>query len=1170
MRAAPHSSINPLLHRRWIRRWTVAFALILLMPCAVLAEAAAAAADLVQTVAPAHTPAHTEAPADTSRTVESDNKHVVQRLIIDQRIEQTHDASARFEYIYQSADDSLLVVEVEQLGLDLILAYTDPAGATQAVNSPLQRDEREVLVIGGSPGLHSIRIYSEEYTDAGGGHSIVAFHPETPPGARPIRPYALMMRGNQLNFENHSEQRQVAVDSYRLAAAAWAAAEQPAETAWALMSGAGILYWSMSDWESAAGLARQAAALYAGAGDQALFAAATHLEAAALMELAGPLDSSPAGPSLPKKVRHLENAGSLLDIALLTQQRLGLAYPAAKTINNMGLLAYYRDDWDLAEERWKASSQQFNTLHEWRDEQLSLSNLGVLLLQRGKLVDAVDTFTRTLEVLPAADENWLAADTLDNRARARIALGNYDAALQDYFSASRIHTTLNNLKGQGRSLSGIATAYQSLGEFASAKDHYLQSLVLREASNDIRGTISTLIQLGNVCRELQEMDCALAAHARADKIAVNDYDRARALTALAADYLETGEPARALPFLESAIANARRHGARLVWAEGLLGLGRTRLALGEFAPARDSLIQAQALFTDMGITEQTGETMYLLAKTFAEQGDWPEAIRLTDQAIARIEQVRDRLTTPALRSSYLAHSLAAYELQIELLMSLAADATGDDALALARKAFDTAERSRGRMMLDLINEASLDIDADVATENVARRQALMDAMTELAYQRDTLLQKSGDESGAYSDRLAAVVSQLDTVASEIRVLDIDIRSSSPRYAALAAPRVLDSREVQQSLPDDAALLMFYVGEARGFLWILTHTELRWRALPGRPVLDEQARAAAILLQSYPADHTARQQRDALLGQLARDLLGDDFQVPGKDRLIVSPDGALHYLPFAALPLPDRDGRARFLLSDYEITRVSSASAMVAGSLTEPRADATMGIAVFADPIMARNDPRQTSGIEPGPGRQAWLTDLDRLQRLEWSAEEAASIAALTEPGTSLVITGPSATRDAVLSADLRRYRFVHFATHSFVDTEYPALSGLVLSRTGAAGPGEGLLQVDQISRLSMNADLVVLSACETALGREIRGEGLVGLVQGFFLAGARQVVASLWRVPDRATAELMELFYRKQILDHQPPAAALRAAQIELAQARRWADPYYWASFVVQGVGPGD
>ncbi|MGB5589321.1 MAG: hypothetical protein WBN31_00150, partial [Gammaproteobacteria bacterium] len=132
------------------------------MPCAVLAEAAAAAADLVQTVAPAHTPAHTEAPADTSRTVESDNKHVVQRLIIDQRIEQTHDASARFEYIYQSADDSLLVVEVEQLGLDLILAYTDPAGATQAVNSPLQRDEREVLVIGGSPGLHSIRIYSEE------------------------------------------------------------------------------------------------------------------------------------------------------------------------------------------------------------------------------------------------------------------------------------------------------------------------------------------------------------------------------------------------------------------------------------------------------------------------------------------------------------------------------------------------------------------------------------------------------------------------------------------------------------------------------------------------------------------------------------------------------------------------------------------------------------------------------------------------------------------------------------------------------------------------------------------------------------------------------------------------------------------------------------------------
>ncbi len=153
-----------------------------------------------------------------------------------------------------------------------------------------------------------------------------------------------------------------------------------------------------------------------------------------------------------------------------------------------------------------------------------------------------------------------------------------------------------------------------------------------------------------------------------------------------------------------------------------------------------------------------------------------------------------------------------------------------------------------------------------------------------------------------------------------------------------------------------------------------------------------------------------------------------------------------------------------------------------------------------------------------------------------------------------------------MSGDLARYRIVHFATHSRIDTRLPALSGVLLSEVGADGaPRQGLLSLEDIYNLRLGADLVVLSGCETALGREVRGEGLVGLTRGFFQAGATRVVASLWPVQDRATAELMSHFYRAMLRDGQSPAAALREAQLALAHDRRWADPYYWAGFILLG-----
>jgi CHAT domain-containing protein len=187
-------------------------------------------------------------------------------------------------------------------------------------------------------------------------------------------------------------------------------------------------------------------------------------------------------------------------------------------------------------------------------------------------------------------------------------------------------------------------------------------------------------------------------------------------------------------------------------------------------------------------------------------------------------------------------------------------------------------------------------------------------------------------------------------------------------------------------------------------------------------------------------------------------------------------------------------------------------------------------------------------------------------RLAFSRQEAASIIALTSKETGLKATDFSASRALALSRELNQYRILHFATHGLLNNERPELSGLVFSLVDQQGkPQDGFLRLHEIYNLQLNADLIVLSACETGLGKEIKGEGLIGLTRGFMYAGAPRVIASLWNVDDLATAELMKLFYQRMLKDGLPAGAALRAAQLELSGQKRWAHPYFWAGFLLHG-----
>jgi len=300
---------------------------------------------------------------------------------------------------------------------------------------------------------------------------------------------------------------------------------------------------------------------------------------------------------------------------------------------------------------------------------------------------------------------------------------------------------------------------------------------------------------------------------------------------------------------------------------------------------------------------------------------------------------------------------------------------------------------------------------------------------------------------------------------------------------------------------------------------------------------------------------------------------------GEKRLVIVSDGALAYLPFAALP--DPSGAAPLVVR-HEIVSLPSASALASlRREIQGRKPAPLDLAVLADPVFDRDDPRVRAALaSPGAAARTVRTlrgdpsgeedlpgGLTRLPRLLYSREEARRILALVPPGRGLAALGFDASLRTVFSAALDRYRIIHIATHGFLNSSHPGLSGLVFSLVDSNGQAQnGFLRLNDLYGLRLNCDLVVLSACNTGLGKEIHGEGLIGLTRGFLYAGAARVIVSLWNVDDEATADLMQRFY-SAVLGPRAlrPAAALREAQVSMWNDARWKSPYYWAGFRLEG-----
>lgn len=846
----------------------------------------------------------------------------------------------------------------------------------------------------------------------------------------------------------------------------------------------------------------------------------------------------------------------------------------------------------------------------------ALASIGMAYVSSAEKRKVMEGYLRTLPRRREVNDRYGEAETLNKIGLIYESFGEYESALDCFKRALAFWRSVRERRGESYTLNNIGRIYASLDENEKALSYYTQSLPIFKALFDSAGEGSALTNIGAAYAALGETDKALESLNKSIPLlqAVEDTSgEAITLITVGKIYASAGQKQKALDYFNRALAPLRSVGHRSGEADALSNVGAAYASLGDYAKAIEFYEQALSLRRVVGDRRGEAETLYSIARTEQDRGRLNDARARVEEALEITESMRDQVAGRELRAAYFALGQKQYGLHVDLLQQLHREhpSEGYDAAALL-----ASERARARGFLEMLAETSADIRVGVDPALARREQELQRQLNEKLYAQMGLFARPSTQ-----EQVATVKKHLEELAAQLEDVQTEIKKSNPRYAALAQPRLPNLKEIQQALDPDTLLLEYALGDERSYLWAVTPNSVKSYVLPPREQIERAARYFYTLLtnRDQPPRPDANREADRQGKTLSSMLLGVVAPELGRKRLLIVADGALHYVPFAALPDPNapyqvgreavtkpltREGlkverdiaseseAARPLVMTHEVVSVPSATALTA--LRRGLANRTPApklFAIFADPVYDTDDERVKRGkaetrdstSEPGvqspdgsqtpssqapkPHGQEVFGDVGvRLARVYSSRIEAREILSLVPAGGALAMFDFEANRDRALSPELGHYRIIHFSTHSYFDSSRPELSGIFLSTVDEAGlPRNGLLMMHDVYNMRLNSDLVVLSSCRSALGKEVKGEGVVGFARAFMYAGVPRVVASLWNVDDRSTTELMVRFYRGMFKEGLLPSTALRKAQLSLLMEKQTASTYTWGAFVLQG-----
>lgn len=745
-------------------------------------------------------------------------------------------------------------------------------------------------------------------------------------------------------------------------------------------------------------------------------------------------------------------------------------------------------------------------------ESQDLGNLAICQAAIGQLDESLKTLDNALELARSAGLKKEEADWRKARASTLLRLGKYDESLREYRAAFASYENAGLKRELVEALNDDAYVHLTLGDRRSAERSFRRAIQVSKEISFSHGVLINMLALADIARRGGEAAKAVAFANDAVERARNLEDRVSTISGLlilSLSLRDEGKLKNALAQAQEAVSLAQQSGSKLLEAQALDTKAETLLKLGRTEDALRSLSSAADLLANTGDTTLPWHVDYLQGQALESMKRDEDAVAAYRRSINSIESIRGAISEDRFRTGFLQDKEKVYIALVRLLLRM----------GRLGEAFQYSERLRARGYLDLLNRSSLAPSDSHIAELQARIRHLQRAIEEENSKAPS--EQRSSATGTFSGELADAereYSNLVGVHTDVGVLS----------AAVPEPA-----EVERELPSDRALIEYVVGPRHIAIFVLRHDGLHAMLEPQRSV-DLESKVTLLRDLIRRPDSTDWQLPARSLYRLLIDPIEKAGWLHGVTEITIVPHSFLHYLPFATLVRPTRE-RERFLIGDYVLSYLPMAGALTRSSMSQPSGE-------------------RLAALAPS------------ISKLQFTSGEVRAVAAAFGPHAT-VLVGPKAT-ETWFKQMAGEYDVIHFATHGFFNRSNPLFSGVQLEPDAE---NDGRLEVYEILGLHLRAQLVTLSACETALGSgyftEIpAGDEFVGLTRAFLSAGASNVVASLWKVNDSSTARLMRSFYRK--LSEESPSVSLATAQRSMLHGESdHQHPYYWAAFVVIGSG---
>ncbi len=878
----------------------------------------------------------------------------------------------------------------------------------------------------------------------------------------------------------------------------------------------------------------------------------------------------------------IDSAREFAENAVKLSQKTNNFDSLATALYTQALINYDDGKFNLATENFAQS------LIWWQKDGNSHAQVKALL----ELAYAYMTNDELLIGLEKAEECFKIANEIGDLqykiyARNAIAvlkskLGKKQEALNIFLQSEIDFPDDVNLLEKGDMYNHLAGIYYDFDELKLALKYRLKALEIFRKMHNLYAQLAVLSKIGIITFKLDDENKGLEYFDEGFKIArqvKSDYFYSVFAQDLGNLYFENNK-AEALKYYNLALPNFEKLKIRTHIAIIQSKIGSIYQSQGKPDLAREYFNSALKFNRETKNQFAESQNLYNLANLAASENKPDTALELAKQSIEVTEHLSSEVLNSKLKSTYFSNVFDRYELYINLLMKM--HQTSSNATYVV-EALRATEKSRARLMLEKLSLSEANFTKDADTETVRREKEIRVLLNSKADKLTDLLSKKVEKSE--TDKISNEINELD---NELETLKAKLKQQSPIYSAIKNPAPFDVGEFQRNVLDENSLLLeFSLGNDESYLWLIGKNEISSYVLPPREEIESKIEKLRGLLKAneLKSDESvedfqkrireAEIEYQSVAKDLSNQLFGQIADKLARNRLIIVPDGELHYFPIAALPLPNSATDEPILLTNETIYEPSAQTLTIFAKSQKQAAPTAKNLLVFSDPIFTSDDARFSPENKPlensntetvQTDRFRFVESLKNLPRLAASKDESETIINIVGAARADNFSGFAATREKLLNLKTADYKIIHFATHGLTDEKRPELSGIVLSRFDEKGQKlNEFFRIQDIYGLNLNADLVVLSACETGIGKAVKGEGLMSLNNAFLQTGAKTVMSSLWKVEDSATLELMKNFYGAMKDKNLTPSESLRQAQIKLREKPQYKSPFYWAAFTVQG-----